>query len=107
MESMLQKMLYAGIGLFTMNKEQTEEIVKNLIERGEMTASEGEKTLKTLLERIQDEKDKLVDRVGIEVKDKLTKAGFVRREEYEKLLKKLEALEAQITGQAEKDTEEE
>ncbi len=99
MESLFHRMMYAGIGLFTLDKQRAEEIVQNLIERGEMTASEGEKALKNMVERIQEEKDRLVERVGSEVKTKLTNAGFVRREEFDKLAKKVEALQAYIDEQ--------
>ena len=55
-----KELLYAGIGLATMTKEKAEEVVTELIKKGELSADEGKDVLNSVLDRAQEERNKMM-----------------------------------------------
>ena len=94
---MLKEMLYAGIGLATVTKEKAEEVITDLIKKGEISTEEGKDLLSTLMNRMQEESDKLKLIIDKQVEKVISSMNLVRKSEFDKLVQKLEELENKIT----------
>ncbi|HHY70803.1 MAG TPA: hypothetical protein GX519_03925 [Thermoanaerobacterales bacterium] len=90
---MLKQMLYAGIGLATVTKEKAEEVIAELIKKGEMSKEEGKDVLNTLMNRMQEESEKLKQKINEQVENTITSMNLVRKSELDEVLEKLAELE--------------
>jgi polyhydroxyalkanoate synthesis regulator phasin len=90
----LKEILYAGLGLVTITREKAEELVSELVKRGELSSEEGKDALNNIANRMQDEKDKLKQRIQDQVENIISSMNLVRRSELDVVIKRLEELEA-------------
>lgn len=54
MEPILKKIVYASIGAFSLTKDKVEELVDELVKRGEVTHEEKSKVIKETMSRIEE-----------------------------------------------------
>ncbi|MDD4569988.1 MAG: hypothetical protein PHE70_07695, partial [Tepidanaerobacteraceae bacterium] len=69
---MLRQMLYAGIGLAAVTKEKAEEVIAELVKKGEISKDEGKDLLITLMNRMQEESEKLKLKINEQVENTIT-----------------------------------
>jgi polyhydroxyalkanoate synthesis regulator phasin len=93
---MLKQMLYAGIGLAAVTKEKAEEVIAELIKRGEMSKEEGKDMLNTLINRMQEESEKLKQKINEQVENTISSMNLVRKSELDEVLEKLTNLEKRL-----------
>ena len=93
---MLKQMLYAGIGLAAITKEKAEEVISELIKKGEMSSEEGKDLLNALMVRIQEESDRLKDKVNQQVEQAISSMNLVRKSDLDEVLQRLEKLEKKL-----------
>lgn len=93
---MLKQMLYAGIGLAAVTKEKAEEVIAELIKKGEMSKEEGKDVLNTLMNRMQEESEKLKQKINEQVENTITSMNLVRKSELDEVLQKLAELEKRL-----------
>lgn len=93
---MLKQMLYAGIGLAAVTKEKAEEVIAELIKRGEMSKEEGKDMLNTLINRMQEESEKLKQKINEQVENTISSMNLVRKSELDEVLEKLTTLEKRL-----------
>ena len=93
---MLKQMLYAGIGLAAVTKEKAEEVIAELIKKGEMSKEEGKDVLNTLMNRMQEESEKLKQKINEQVENTITSMNLVRKSELDEVLQKLGELEKRL-----------
>lgn len=55
MESIIEKILFASIGAVSITKEKIEDLVDELIKRGQVAQTDRAKTVRELLDRIEDQ----------------------------------------------------
>ncbi|MCR4430773.1 MAG: phasin family protein [Tepidanaerobacteraceae bacterium] len=96
MKSVFKELLYAGIGLATLTKEKAEEIVTELIKKGELSKDDGKDALNNLMIRMQEEKDKLKQRIQEQVENAISSMNIVRKSDLDELKKRLEILEEKV-----------
>ncbi|MFC1568737.1 phasin family protein [bacterium] len=96
MIEILKKTLYTSIGLVYLTKEKVEELVKDLIEDGKMTAQEGKEFAEDLLKKSKEAKDKVEEQIDHTVKDTLMKMNLVSRKDYESLEERLRQVEDEL-----------
>jgi len=89
-------MLYAGIGLAAITKEKAEEVISELIKKGEMSSEEGKDLLNALMVRIQEESDRLKDKVNQQVEQAISSMNLVRKSDLDEVLQRLEKLEKKL-----------
>jgi len=89
-------MLYAGIGLAAVTKEKAEEVISELIKKGEMSSEEGKDLLNALMVRIQEESDRLKDKVNQQVEQAISSMNLVRKSDLDEVLQRLEKLEKKL-----------
>ena len=63
MESVIKKFLLGGIGLASMTREKLEELVNELVKRGELAEDQRSRFIKDMLSRSADNLHKVVDKV--------------------------------------------
>ncbi|PIS27808.1 MAG: hypothetical protein COT43_08585 [Candidatus Marinimicrobia bacterium CG08_land_8_20_14_0_20_45_22] len=91
MSDLLKKILYAGIGAAAVTKEKAEEIVEELVKKGEITKDESKKALADVLKSVEKRKGDVEIFVKEEISKGLKKLDIPTREEFDELKKKVEA----------------
>lgn len=70
MENTIKKFLLGGIGLASLTGEKIEELVNELVKRGEVAEDDRAKFVKNLMEKSSSEIHKVVDKVSTGIKSK-------------------------------------
>lgn len=92
MEGLIERILLAGLGVVALTKEKAEEIVEELIKRGEISKKDQPNFVKRLLEGGKDtriEIEKIVEKSVTNVLDKL---NIPTKSDIDALMKKVEKL---------------
>jgi polyhydroxyalkanoate synthesis regulator phasin len=92
----LKELFYAGIGLASLTKEKAEEIVADLVKKGELSKDEGRETLNNLINRMQEERERLKLKVQEQVESIISSMNLVRKSELDEIKKRLEELEKKL-----------
>jgi len=97
--SVLKKIVLAAVGAATLTREKIEEIVDELVKRGEVASGDKAKVIDEIQEKAQaatQEIRRLIDERIEALSKKLRRADDIRRleEEIEQLRKKVEDLES-------------
>jgi len=95
MKEFLKKGFYLGVGVFTLTKEKIEQVVDDLVHRGEADQSDRANLIDEFMEKAQEFEKELNERV----KKIVQNYGFVSKKEFETLKKKVEELEKQQAAQ--------
>ncbi|NLZ51933.1 MAG: hypothetical protein GX892_02105 [Thermoanaerobacteraceae bacterium] len=93
---MIKQMLYAGIGLAAVTKEKAEEVIAELIKKGEMSKEEGKDVLNTLVNRMQEESERLKQKINEQVENTITSMNLVRKSQLDEVLQRLDELEKKL-----------
>lgn len=99
MKDVLRKLALAGFGVFSLTREKAEQIVKELVEKGQVSAEEAKGVFHDLLEKGERERAALAQVVRNEISRFHQEIGFVTKQEYQALEERISRLEAQL-GQA-------
>jgi polyhydroxyalkanoate synthesis regulator phasin len=101
MFELFEKAVLTGLGAIALSQKKAEEFLNELKEKYRISEDEG----KAFLERIQgfakETREKIEETAETEVKKVVERIGLVPREEFDRLQKRLEALEKRLadTGQ--------
>ena len=96
MKDLLQKAWLFGLGMVDATKEKVEEVVQEMVRRGEITMQEGPEAMKQLLSKAQQAQAAMVDKVKELVNKALAEARPVKAADLEALEKRLAALEEEV-----------
>ena len=100
---MLKELLLTGLGAFFITKEKAEEIIKELIKKGESTKEEGNELINSLIEKAAEQSNKLKDRTQQEIKNILDSMDIVEKSELEALRQEVEELKKMIREKQDKE----
>lgn len=92
MVDLLKKVMLAGLGAFAITREKAEEIVDELIKKGELTEDKRLKTVQDLLDKAREQEDALNAKVAATVKNVLEKLDLPTRKDIARLEKKIDQL---------------
>lgn len=96
MLELLEKAVLTTIGAAAITQKKAEELVSEMKEKYKLSEDEG----KHLVDRIQaaakQSREKVSEMAEIEVKKVVDRLGLVTREEYDRLLKRVQDLEARL-----------
>lgn len=95
MLDIFRKTISAGIGAVSITKEKAEKFVDELVEKGQLKSEDAKKFVNELVERGDQDRNVISEMITKEVAKIKTDLGFVSKQEYDKLLKRIEELEAQ------------
>jgi polyhydroxyalkanoate synthesis regulator phasin len=96
MKKLLEKGLLTSMGLLLLLHEKADEIIRDLVEKGRMAPEEGRRFLDELAIRIDREKEAIREEFGLRSKAVLREMGLVTRDDWEKLLKRIDKLEKKV-----------
>ncbi|NMB44935.1 MAG: hypothetical protein GX998_00820 [Firmicutes bacterium] len=94
--SSIRKLLYASLGLVDLTKEKAEQLVAELVERGEMTKQEGRDFLTELTQRVDTETDGMRHRIYKESRRIIAGMGVASKEEVQELRLRIDKLERRL-----------
>jgi polyhydroxyalkanoate synthesis regulator phasin len=92
----LDRMFTLGIGAAIASKEQIEKLVDELVEKGNVAKEESADIVDELMKKGKEYQSKFEASIKEKVKQTLKDHDFVTKEEFDKLKKRVEELEAQL-----------
>lgn len=92
MFNFIKKTMLVGVGLAAVTREKIEEIVDELVKKGELSEKEGKEMVDELVEKSKKVKKDLDKKVEKIVADTLKKLNIPTREELTELKKKIDKL---------------
>ncbi len=108
MLNLIKRFMLAGVGALALTKDEVDEFLDRLVERGELAEDEARRALKEAIERQERKAQKAVEKLGVEEKVETVskKADIPRKsdiaalaERIEEISRKLDALSARIREQ--------
>lgn len=88
-----KRLVYLSLGAASMTKDVIEGVVRDFIDRGEVTQEEGKALVKELLERGKKQKDEMTAFIAREVRRLAGEMPLATKSEVAELKKKLDELE--------------
>lgn len=95
MIELFEKALLTGLGVVSLSQKKAEEFVTDLKEKYKVGEDEGKALLEKLQKMASETRERVQEMADEEVKKAIERFGLVPRDEYERLVKRVEALEAQ------------
>lgn len=93
MKEILKKSFYFGVGALTATAEKVEELVDELIRRGEANKAEKSKLIEELMAKIGEQEKEFTARIKSVVQNSWQEYGFPGKKEFEDLKARVERLE--------------
>ncbi|MBN1932801.1 MAG: hypothetical protein JW786_14445 [Desulfobacterales bacterium] len=100
MFDLIKKSMLAGIGLALKTKDEVEEFAKELIKKEKMSEKEGKKFFDDLLNRYEETRTKLEEKLEKTIKDVLKKANVVTADELKELKNEIKELKETISNKS-------
>ena len=97
MLNIIKKSMLTGIGLALIAKDEVEDLVRELVNKGKMSENEGTKFLEDLQKRYDETQKKLEEKVQQAVKDFMKKADVVTGDELKALKKEIRDLKKAVS----------
>lgn len=94
MKDILHKILYTGIGFAALTEEKAREIVAEMEQQGEVSGEEGKKLAQELIEKAKHQSQELHKTVTEEVDKVAGRLGWIRRDEFDRLKRRVEEMES-------------
>lgn len=96
---MMKKALYFGLGALFMTRDKAEQMVNEMVEKGEINRDEAKKFIDEAIKRGEEEKTELRDMIQKEVQELKQTFAHPRQSEIEELKARIQALEEQLAQQ--------
>ena len=87
MFDLFKKGVLMGLGALTITKEKAEQIVDELVKKGELAKDERSKAIQDLLKKVDEQEKILIDKVSAEVNKTIEKLGVPTKKDLERLEK--------------------
>ncbi len=96
MKELFKKTLYLGVGALTVTKEKIEEVVDELIKKGEANQSERAKLVNEFMQKAREQEKEITAKIKSLVQTTWQEKGFPTRKEIDELKQRIEELEKQL-----------
>lgn len=93
MFELFEKAVLTGLGALSLTQKKAEEIITELKEKYKMSEEEGKAFLDKVQGMAKEGRERVAEIADTEVKKVLDRVGLVPREEFDRLLKRVEELE--------------
>lgn len=98
MSDAMTKWLAIGLGMAALTKEKAEELIADLVQRGQMSRDEGGEILGRLLQQAEQQKAELRQSLSTQMKRLIDTAGLASRADLAALSDRVRALEERLAG---------
>jgi len=105
MFDILRKTYLAGLGLALLTKEKTEELVDELIAKGEVAEKDRKKVTEDLMNRAREEQQRFSQLIKDNVTKVLGEMRFPGKSQWEELNRRVEELEKRVMPESETESE--
>ena len=99
----IRRAVLLGLGVISLTKEKAEEVVDDLIKRGEIASGERFKTVDTLLKEAEKQEKELERKIAGTVQKIVADLGLPTKKELEEISKTLKKIESKISVPEKKD----
>ncbi len=96
MKDILEKVWYFGLGVFDFTREKVQDLVDEMVRRGEISKQEGPEAVKEILGKAQEAQAALVEKVKELVKKYFEELKPARAADLEALERRVALLEEQV-----------
>ena len=96
MEDLFKKFVYTGVGLVSLTAEKLEKSVNKLVDENKISTEEGKKIVEDLMSKTEAKKEEFEDKLKEVTEAVVAKFDFLKKNDYETLVKRVEALEAEV-----------
>jgi polyhydroxyalkanoate synthesis regulator phasin len=93
MFDLFEKAVLTGFGFLSLSQKKAEEFLEELKEKYKVSEEEGKAFLEKMQGIAKESREKVTEMAEAEVKKTIDKLGLVSREEFDRLQKRVEALE--------------
>lgn len=94
--TLARKFLLLGIGALSLTEERLEQIISGMVKKGEISRQEGRDLVHEMLEKINQEKDNISEKIKKEFDYLMDKVDVPKQSELNELKQKIAELEAKL-----------
>lgn len=98
MRDAMMKWLAIGLGMAAFSKEKAEELIAELVQRGQLSRDEGREILERLLQQAEQQKAELRQSLSNQMKRLIDTAGLATKAELAALSDRVRVLEERLSG---------
>ncbi|MDD3042458.1 MAG: phasin family protein [Methanosarcinaceae archaeon] len=96
MKKSFRKLGLIGAGLWAMTEEKIDELVKDLVEKGDINREEGKKLVLDMLDESKKQKLDLEKKISDKLQDAISKADVLTRKDVRELEARINTLEEEV-----------
>jgi polyhydroxyalkanoate synthesis regulator phasin len=96
MRESVRKIGLIGAGLWAMTEEKIDELVKDLVDKGDISKEEGKKAIQDMLEESKKQKVDLEKKISDKIQDAISKKDMFTRKDMHELESRIKTLEDEI-----------
>ncbi|MBP7462020.1 MAG: hypothetical protein KBA26_12085 [Candidatus Delongbacteria bacterium] len=96
MTGILKKAMLAGLGLVTLTTEKVEDIVDDLVKRGEIAENDKGKAVREILDKAEESARDLKDKIETQIRDVIAKMPLSTKKETDELRQRIQQLETEL-----------
>ncbi|MCO5382834.1 MAG: phasin family protein [Methanosarcina barkeri] len=103
MRESVRKLGLIGAGLWAMTEDKINDLVKDLVDKGDISKEEGKKVIQDVLEESKKQKIDLEKKISEKIQDSISKADIFTRKDMRELESRVDILEDEIQKMKNKD----
>jgi len=96
-QSLLKKTVLAGIGIYSLTKEKAQDLMNELVTKGELSQDDGPKFVKAMMDKADEEVEFLKKMVDARVQQAVSAIRPAYDEQFNKLNKKMDKIAKEVT----------
>jgi polyhydroxyalkanoate synthesis regulator phasin len=96
MRESVKKLGLIGVGLWAMTEDKIDELVKDLVDKGDISKEEGKKVIQDMLEESKKQRIDLEKKISEKIQESVSKAEVFTRKDKHDLEARIKALEEEL-----------
>ncbi len=96
MRESVRKLGLIGAGLWAMTEEKIDELVKDLVDKGDISKEEGRKVIQDMVEESKKQRVDLEKKISEKIQETVSKADAFTKKDMGELKSRIETLEEEI-----------
>jgi len=97
MIDLFKKGLFTGLGLIIVTADEVEKRINAMVEKGKLSAEEGENIIKEFVQKSEDQQSEIQERISKSLKSALESLDIADKEHVENLEARVSSLEDRIS----------